>query len=250
LKIIVVETPERLLSSRGRGRGIRWMKKFITSLPPWAEIAFVSVFAFGLFVYSSLSYALQPHAHPHYTSATFLNLTVIGLGLIAVLAVFLWLRGWTFRRLGLVPQINDIGVAVLLFVAVYAAWVVVFYLTVAISPQTAYGMQGTANGLVGRGIPLWLIVSNALVNPVFEEVFETGYIVAALKRDDNVWLAINVSVAIRLVCHLYQGSLGVLSIIPTGLIFALWFARTGRLWPVILAHAAMDLLAVLHYSRG
>ena len=225
------------------------MRKFITSLPLWAEFAFVSVLAFGLFIFASLSYALQPARHAHYSVAGLLRLTVIELGLAAVLGVFLWLRGWSFRRLGLVPQINDVAVAVLLFFAIYAAWIVVFYLTFALAPGLATGMQVTATGLVDRGIPIWVIVINTIVNPLFEEVFETGYVVAALKRDDNPWFAINVSVAIRLVCHLYQGALGVLSIIPTGLIFAYWFARTGRLWPVILAHAAMDLIAILHYSR-
>jgi membrane protease YdiL (CAAX protease family) len=225
------------------------MRKFITSLPLWAEFAFVSVLAFGLFVFASLSYALQPERHAHYSVPGLLRLAIIELGLSAVLGVFLWLRGWRFRRLGLVPQINDIAIAVLLFVAVYGAWVVVFYLTFALAPGLAIGMQTTATSLVDRGIPLWVIVVNTIVNPLFEEVFEIGYVVAALKRDDNPWLAINVSVAIRLACHLYQGALGVLSIIPTGLIFAFWFARTGRLWPVILAHAAMDLIAILHYSR-
>jgi membrane protease YdiL (CAAX protease family) len=113
----------------------------------------------------------------------------------------------------------------------------------------ATGMQATATGLIDHGIPLWVVITNTIVNPLFEEVFETGYVVAALKRDNNPWLAINASVAIRLACHLYQGPLGVLSIIPTGLILAFWFARTGRLWPVILAHAAMDLIAILHYGR-
>ena len=226
------------------------MRKFITSLPAWAEFAFVCVLAFGLFIYASLSYVVRPATHAHYSPATFLRLTIIELGLTAVLGVFLWLRGWSFRRLGLAPRINDVAIAVLLFAGVYFAWAVVFYLTYALSPQFATGMGATAAGIVDRGIPLWIVGVNTVVNPVFEEVFETGYIVAALKRDDNVWLAVNVSVAIRLACHLYQGALGVLSIIPTGLIFAFWFARTGRLWPVILAHAAMDLIAVLHYSRG
>jgi len=226
------------------------MRKFITSLPAWAETAFVCVLAFGLFVYASLSYVVKPERHAHYSSAVLLRLTVIELGLAAVLGVFLWLRGWTFRRLGLAPRINDVAVAVLLFAGVYLAWAVVFYVTFAFSPQFATGMGATASGLIDRGIPLWVIGVNSIVNPLFEEVFETGYIVAALKRGDNPWLAINVSVAIRLACHLYQGALGVLSIIPTGLIFAFWFARSGRLWPVVLAHAAMDLIAVLHYSRG
>src|SRR5262249_52229857 len=47
------------------------MRKFITSLPVWAEFAFVAVLAFGLFIFASLSYALQPARHAHYSPATF-----------------------------------------------------------------------------------------------------------------------------------------------------------------------------------
>jgi membrane protease YdiL (CAAX protease family) len=36
-------------------------------------------------------------------------------------------------------------------------------------------------------------------------------------------------------------------IIPLGFIFAYWFARTGRLWPVILAHAIFDFIGLNAY---
>jgi membrane protease YdiL (CAAX protease family) len=57
-------------------------------------------------------------------------------------------------------------------------------------------------------------------------------------------VCVNVSVALRLVCHLYQGTLGVLSVIPVGLIFAYWYVRTGRLWPLIVAHALLDFISL------
>ena len=37
--------------------------------------------------------------------------------------------------------------------------------------------------------------------------------------------------------------------IATLLVLALWYARTGRLWPVIVAHAVTDFAALLHYVR-
>jgi membrane protease YdiL (CAAX protease family) len=30
-----------------------------------------------------------------------------------------------------------------------------------------------------------------------------------------------------------------------GLMSGYWYAKTGRLWPVIVAHSAMDMLAML-----
>ncbi|MFD1296210.1 CPBP family intramembrane glutamic endopeptidase [Lysobacter gummosus] len=41
---------------------------------------------------------------------------------------------------------------------------------------------------------------------------------------------------IRIAYHLYQGSAGVVSIVPMGLAYAWLYARTGRLWPLVLAH--------------
>ena len=59
---------------------------------------------------------------------------------------------------------------------------------------------------------------------------------------------VHVSVAIRLLYHLYQGAIAI-GVVPFGLIFALWYRRTGRLWPVIVAHALTDFAALLHFVR-
>ena len=50
--------------------------------------------------------------------------------------------------------------------------------------------------------------------------------------------------------HFYQGALGVLGITPMVLLFAYWFARTGRLWPLVVAHALQDFTALVVDSRG
>jgi len=85
----------------------------------------------------------------------------------------------------------------------------------------------------------------SIVNALYEEIFVTGYVVTALKQARSDWFAVNVSVGIRLAYHLYQGQMGVLTVLPLGLIFGFWFARTGRLWPLVVAHAAMDMLALI-----
>jgi uncharacterized protein len=47
--------------------------------------------------------------------------------------------------------------------------------------------------------------------------------------------------------HLYQGALGVVMALPMGLVFTLVFARTGRLWPLVIAHALLDFVALVSY---
>jgi membrane protease YdiL (CAAX protease family) len=73
------------------------------------------------------------------------------------------------------------------------------------------------------------------------------FIVTAAKKYNRSTAGINVSVAVRVLYHLYQGSIGVLGIIPVRLIFALWYARTGRLWPVFVAHALFDAIGLLQF---
>jgi membrane protease YdiL (CAAX protease family) len=60
----------------------------------------------------------------------------------------------------------------------------------------------------------------------------------------GVTTAVNVSAAIRVFYHFYQGAVGVVGIAPMALLFAYWFARTGRLWPLIVAHALTDFWAL------
>ena len=54
--------------------------------------------------------------------------------------------------------------------------------------------------------------------------------------------------ALRVTLHIGQGAFAFLSILPLGLIFSLYYVRTGRLWPVIGAHAMMDALGLTMFA--
>jgi membrane protease YdiL (CAAX protease family) len=45
--------------------------------------------------------------------------------------------------------------------------------------------------------------------------------------------------------HAYQGWLGMVRTAVLGMVFATSFLVTGTLWPVIIAHAALDVLGGL-----
>lgn len=99
------------------------------------------------------------------------------------------------------------------------------------------------------GISLATVLAVSLLNPIFEEVFVCGYVIAALKNTRSIPFSINTSVGIRLTYHLYQGTVGLISIIPLGLVFAYWFAKTGRLWPLVIAHGIFDFAGLVVYAR-
>ncbi len=219
------------------------MLKFLRALSPRVEFVVVVTMAFGYFAFVSIFVALHPHAGPLHTNRSLIVLSVYELVLMAILFPFLRIRGWTFSKIGLDPTWRDTGLGILLFFAFYAVWVLVWIATVALAPETAQRMSETH--IITQVIPATTIVANGMINPLFEEVFVCGYVMTALRKEGSTWFALNASVAIRLLYHLYQGPLGVLSIIPMGLMSGYWYARTGRLWPVIVAHAAMDMLAML-----
>jgi len=92
------------------------------------------------------------------------------------------------------------------------------------------------------------VVLLSFINPIFEELFVCAYVIRALERTRSRMFAVNVSVALRASYHLYQGAIGGLVLIAFGLILGWYFARSGRLWPAIVAHGLLDLIALGMYT--
>lgn len=210
----------------------------------WGEFILVVGCAFGMFIVSSLYYVFHPVAFSGHTTGTFWYLTIFEISSLVVLGTVLWFRGWTLRSLGLAFRWTDIPLGIGLAAAAWLAYSAVLWGLAFVSPHPAVGTQ-----VINVGISLDAALSTAVVNPFYEELFVAGYIIAALKDGRYTGLAINTSVAVRLLYHLYQGIAGVALIVPFGLIFATWFARTRRLWPLVFAHAIFDAAAFLSYVR-
>ena len=215
----------------------------LRALSPNTELAVVVVVAFGFPIATSLFALLHPVKAPLHTNATLTSLLVYEIVVSAALAAFLRIRGWSLGKLGFDPHLWDVGIAVMLFVGVYFVYALFWYATIFLFPSTANAIAGKE--IVAHGINVFNVATITAVNPLFEERFVAGYLIAALKPRTNLWTCVNASVAIRLLYHLYQGPLAVISIIPMGLVFALWFARTGRLWPLVVAHALIDAVGLL-----
>ena len=95
-------------------------------------------------------------------------------------------------------------------------------------------------------IPILLL--SAAENALVEEIIAVGYLLARL-RDLRwgPWAAIAASAALRGTYHLYQGFGQALGNALMGAVFAWWFQRTGRLWPLLVAHALLDVVAFVGY---
>lgn len=93
------------------------------------------------------------------------------------------------------------------------------------------------------------LVISALANSWAEEVLVVGYLLHALRRlglGENSSLLI--SSLLRGSYHLYQGFGGFVGNVLMGLVFGRVWQRTGRLWPLVGAHALIDVVAFVGSS--
>lgn len=193
--------------------------------------------AFGMFVMSSLTAAFAGGSSSPLTNDALLDLVAYEAVLLAMLGIFLSLRGWRPADVGLSPTLKDTAIGGVIVLADYMVYIVAW---------SIYSQFTTVSSDLSFSADLQVssVVLLSLVNGFFEELFVCGYLINAVKKRRSVVFAINVSVAIRLAYHLYQGPIAVPSIVPMALIFGYWFARTGRLWPLVVAHALMDFVAL------
>jgi membrane protease YdiL (CAAX protease family) len=79
-----------------------------------------------------------------------------------------------------------------------------------------------------------------------EELAMRGYLIPRLEKLlVSTTLSIGISSALFASYHLYQGVGPMLQIFVIGLVFGITFVLTRRLWPVVIAHAIMDVVAGL-----
>ncbi|WP_267246337.1 CPBP family intramembrane glutamic endopeptidase [Streptomyces sp. PR69] len=94
-----------------------------------------------------------------------------------------------------------------------------------------------------------VLIASALQNSVVEEVIVVGYL---LRRLDQLgwtpWAALVASSVLRGSYHLYQGIGGFLGNMAMGVVFVLLYRRWGRVGPLVVAHALLDIVAFVGYA--
>lgn len=96
-------------------------------------------------------------------------------------------------------------------------------------------------------IPVLLAVSFA--NGWAEEVVVVGFLLTRLRQlRVSPAVALLASGLLRGAYHLYQGFGAGLGNMAMGLVFGYAWMRTGRLWPLIIAHGLIDAVAFVGYA--
>jgi membrane protease YdiL (CAAX protease family) len=78
---------------------------------------------------------------------------------------------------------------------------------------------------------------------ITEEIVFRGFLISVLALALPLWLACLVSIAVFVMAHLYQGTQGMLRILPITVIMTLIYVGSGLLWPAILVHVLVDATA-------
>jgi membrane protease YdiL (CAAX protease family) len=127
------------------------------------------------------------------------------------------------------------------------------------------GLPGLAFYLVTRAIGINLTVVPAALDDVWwrapvlivaafanawaEEVLVVGYFITRLRQlgwAENASLF--AAAVLRGSYHLYQGFGGFLGNLIMGLVYGRYWQRTNRLWPLVIGHTLIDLVAFVGYT--
>lgn len=178
-----------------------------------------------------------------------LNLAVIaqliawgGLGL-----YLLWRSGFGPTRIGLgrfrwrIDLLGGIGLAAAIGVPGLALYVA----------ARTLGINATvipsSLGATWWRVPV--LVAVAFANGWAEEVIVVGYLLTRLRQlGVHGGVALGCSSLLRGAYHLYQGFGAGLGNLAMGLVFGYVWRRTGRLWPLVIAHGLIDTVAFVGYA--
>jgi uncharacterized protein len=224
------------------------LHELIRRLPPGVEFLIVLSWAFGLPIFKSIlsvggdgggSGAIRMEFNNSALAATLIMQLAQSLFLIW----FLRIRGWTLEKIGLQVTWRGtllgstlLAVTILMLVAVMK----LAELATPLDMKVAMAQYPVP----GANLNMQLVFLVSVVNGIFEEVFVAGYVITALTQARGVWTGINVSTGVRLLCHLYQGPIGVLVTVPLGLLFGYVYARSRQLWPLVFAHILIDIIGL------
>ena len=164
-----------------------------------------------------------------------------------VVLLWPWLasRGWSFGAIAGAPQPKDILRGLGIFILGYIVAAISVYTWVVFDPGS-YEVLRNARP-VGTAAA-WVVWIGVVINPVVEEFLWLGYGITAMQRY-GMRTAVSVSVALRLTVHLYQGRIAFIGILPLAVVYTLYFVKTRRIWPVIVAHMLVDTIGLLNVVR-
>lgn len=210
------------------------MLDWIRRLPPTAELVVINVLCLGYFASTSAYHLLRGDRVHVFDDRRLLAIVLIEVATGLAAALILRSRGWKWSDFGLRVTMPETMAGLALFIVYMLIVIGMFHLVSSITgPDFGRWVRLEIPASIG------VVILVVAVNPLFEEIFEVAYNTRALEQH-GAGVAITTSAVIRFVCHLYQGPVATVTILPVGLLFAFVYWRWRRLWPLVVAHALAD----------
>ena len=163
-----------------------------------------------------------------------------------LLAYVLSRRKLGFRDLGLQWSRRDVIPSFVVTVLAGLSYVAGALLVQALHYEL-YGViaQGPKANQFFSNPSIWALPFS-LLNPFFEELIVRAYVMTEIKElTGSTLMAIVLSVVLQASYHLYYGWVGAISVAFPFMIFAIYYARSRRAVPLIVAHAVFDLYGLI-----
>jgi CAAX protease family protein len=202
----------------------------------WAVLASTAGVFIAISVWQLLSKASTEHTM---SNAGFVVLLGMEAAMAAVWVPWLRRRGWTLGCVTAPAAPRDFLHGTALVLLSYTFYIGTFMAAAIVVPAFA---RDAAGRRFGGQVSWGFVLAVSVLNPVFEEFLYLGFVANVLRTQGSL-LAVSASTVVRILVHLYQGPLALISNLPIGLLLGAYYAQTRRIWPAVVAHAIMDLLA-------
>ncbi|MFC8259225.1 CPBP family intramembrane glutamic endopeptidase [Streptomyces sp. NPDC057291] len=166
---------------------------------------------------------------------------------VALVAHLLIREGASLRVIGFdrTRPRSDVGRGVLIAATIGSAGLA-FYL---LARAAGFNLTVVPESLPGVWWKYPVLILSALQNSVVEEVIVVGYLLRRLGQLGwTPMAALVASSVLRGSYHLYQGIGGFVGNMVMGVVFVLLYRRWGRVGPLVVAHALLDIGAFVGYA--
>ncbi len=155
----------------------------------------------------------------------------------ALLALYFLAQDLRLSDIGLVPKRKDFLHGVLLAAAIGVPGIALYFAAL----QLGLSSQIQPNSLNGYWWTIPVLILAAAKASILEEIVVVAFLTEKLKFAGSTFLAIVlVSALLRGSYHLYQGFGGFVGNVVMGIVFAIYYQRTRKVAPLLVAHFLMD----------
>ena len=213
----------------------------------WFEVSLVVLVAFSNSFIGSIAllFGGRNAAGPN-SNARWLGASIHELLCLALLGYVLSRRRLRFRDLGLNWSLGGVWRGFVVAAVAYGFAMIGGYILHQLHNILHSFSSGGVTAFEAFGSPTALFISFSFLNPFFEELIVRAYLMSEIRSLTGSWsLAVIVSVAVQTSYHLYYGVEQALGLGFLFLVFAIYYARTRKALPIIVAHGIFDLLALV-----